>query len=417
MKQVNFALTIALLSLCIVCVYHGIRQYSRGERPRRRHITQCAVAFGIGVIVSGTENYLIVNELMSPKLRVVIGSIRNAIIHVIMYHGFANVSYMTLTEGWIEERNALRRQLTFAWFVLTAAFVPYRLEFGGGYFYIYSGIRCFIFAWFFRPIIRWYRLQTRAVSEPKAKYRLWLYRYATIMAMLHPFAVFVTKVIGFPIWLHAVLGLIMAFFFFLAYVVPNQSYDLISPFLQRTPDTTRLGFLATISATQMDGDEPYVLEAVTKQYTRFLGLSRARQNLLVEAGYLRDVGRIRVSDLPPLGLEILDNAETEAIDADAADADEQGGFDYIAQVLERAEVGDILRYAGERWDGSGPHGMKEREIPENSRILAVLEAFVGELLILQDENAALQAVQERHGEFDPSLIVVLARMIDKNETS
>ena len=76
------------------------------------------------------------------------------------------------------------------------------------------------------------------------------------------------------------------------------------------------------------------------------------------------------------------------------------------------EIGQILHYVDERWDGRGsPDGLRGREIPFESRILSLMEMFVEELYFYQDAHLALEAVKAEEGKFDPHLLAALEEMV------
>ena len=66
-------------------------------------------------------------------------------------------------------------------------------------------------------------------------------------------------------------------------------------------------------------------------------------------------------------------------------------------------VGIALRFAHERWDGGGPHGLRGDRIPLGSRVLAVCREVDGEL------DECLRAIQGASGSrFDPSVVAALS---------
>jgi HD-GYP domain-containing protein (c-di-GMP phosphodiesterase class II) len=124
----------------------------------------------------------------------------------------------------------------------------------------------------------------------------------------------------------------------------------------------------------------------------------------MEASYLRAVGE-------------LQNPEAEESFDASSESRYERSADYVESVIENPEVGNILRYVWERWDGGGPHGLVGHEIPRGSRILRLMEFFVGELHICQEEREALEAVKAEKGAFDPELVAAVERMIDENRRS
>jgi hypothetical protein len=67
-------------------------------------------------------------------------------------------------------------------------------------------------------------------------------------------------------------------------------------------------------------------------------------------------------------------------------------------------VGIVLRFARERWDGAGPHGLRGDRIPLSSRILAVCEVLDAPV------DGTLRAIQGASGSaFDPAVVNALSR--------
>jgi hypothetical protein len=66
-------------------------------------------------------------------------------------------------------------------------------------------------------------------------------------------------------------------------------------------------------------------------------------------------------------------------------------------------VGIVLRFARERWDGGGPHGLRGDRIPLGSRILAVCEALTFPF------DHTLRSIQGASGSaFDPTVVSALS---------
>lgn len=138
-------------------------------------------------------------------------------------------------------------------------------------------------------------------------------------------------------------------------------------------------YYETISSlnTMLQRAHPYThghLERVAQtaeMVARRLGMSHARARLVREAALLHDIGKIAVSE------EILDKPAklTEEEFAHVKNHSEWG-----AQILEPcAQLGDMvkwIRHHHERPDGKGyPHGLSGDEIPIESRIIAIVDAY------------------------------------------
>jgi HD-GYP domain-containing protein (c-di-GMP phosphodiesterase class II) len=101
-----------------------------------------------------------------------------------------------------------------------------------------------------------------------------------------------------------------------------------------------------------------------------LGLSPARVELLEIAGRLHDVGKIAVPDTILLKSGRLTPAEYEEIKRHSA------AGETIVRDIGLGEIALFVRHHHERWDGGGyPDGLRGEEIPIESRILGVVDAF------------------------------------------
>lgn len=89
------------------------------------------------------------------------------------------------------------------------------------------------------------------------------------------------------------------------------------------------------------------------------------------AGLLHDIGKIGVPDRILLKPASLDEAEWEIMRSHT-----QMGYSIVSEIAGLEEVAEILKHHHERWDGKGyALGLKELEIPFESRVIAVADAF------------------------------------------
>lgn len=131
---------------------------------------------------------------------------------------------------------------------------------------------------------------------------------------------------------------------------------------------------------------------------------------------LRDVGMIQVSE------EVLGKTEDEMT---AGELEEYRmhpvyGEQIISQIGSLKHLGPIIRGHHERWDGTGyPDGLRERDIPLASRIIAVADHFEdlmtpgpGKEPFSMEE--ALQTLRDGAGkQFDPNLINAFMLVMEK----
>ena len=102
-----------------------------------------------------------------------------------------------------------------------------------------------------------------------------------------------------------------------------------------------------------------------------MGLSSEEKNTLVFAGYLHDIGKIGVRDSILLKPNNLTGEEFREIMVHPVI-----GETIVKPLTLLPKVPTIIRHHHERWDGSGyPDGLKGKEIPLESRILAVADTF------------------------------------------
>jgi putative nucleotidyltransferase with HDIG domain len=134
------------------------------------------------------------------------------------------------------------------------------------------------------------------------------------------------------------------------------------------------------------------------------------------AAVLHDIGKIGVPD------EIL-NKPGPLTDEEWASMKEHPliGAEIVAPVKYLAPVAPILLAHHEKYDGSGyPYGLKRKEIPLGSRIVAVVDAYVA----IRDKrvyseshthNEAIAEIKRCSGtQFDPEIVDVFCRTISEN---
>ncbi|ACL70342.1 HD-GYP domain-containing protein [Halothermothrix orenii] len=137
----------------------------------------------------------------------------------------------------------------------------------------------------------------------------------------------------------------------------------------------------------------------------YLNLSPERLRVLKEAALLHDIGKIGVPDLILNKPGKLNDREYVQVRKHSV---------YGSRILENVNnferVASIVRHHHERWDGHGyPDGLKGKEIPLESRIIALFDAFDTILTSRSYKDAlpfeyAIKEVRENAGtQFDPEL--------------
>jgi putative nucleotidyltransferase with HDIG domain len=102
-----------------------------------------------------------------------------------------------------------------------------------------------------------------------------------------------------------------------------------------------------------------------------LGLPEAETEALHLAGLLHDLGKVGTPDAVLRKEGKLDSEEWEFIKQHPSK-----GAEVLSHLAGYRDVADIVRYHHERLDGSGyPYGIRDGQIPEASKILAVADTY------------------------------------------
>jgi HD-GYP domain-containing protein (c-di-GMP phosphodiesterase class II) len=114
------------------------------------------------------------------------------------------------------------------------------------------------------------------------------------------------------------------------------------------------------------------VERLSSALGRRVGLSRRSSSDLAWAAELHDIGKVGVPDALLLKPGPLADGEWEVLKRHAS-----WGCDLLRKVPGLERVAVIVRHHHERFDGSGyPDGLGGDDIPIESRILAVVDAYV-----------------------------------------
>lgn len=146
-----------------------------------------------------------------------------------------------------------------------------------------------------------------------------------------------------------------------------------------------------------------------------LDLTRAEQQSLAWGAFLHDIGKIS-----PETSHCTDETIAEAGEALGNPQHSERGAKLMLSLGFAAEVGQIIAYHHERWDGSGhPYGLMEDGIPQLARIVCLAQAFdhlTAELpgrtpLALDEACLRLRAHAGTH--FEPTLAELFIRVIQE----
>jgi putative two-component system response regulator len=150
-----------------------------------------------------------------------------------------------------------------------------------------------------------------------------------------------------------------------------------------------------------------------------LNLSVLQQKSLAMGAFLHDFGKISVALYRFSDDQVLPSGEAAAC-LDHPDA----GARMILSLGLSAEIGQIVSYHHERWDGSGyPHGLEGEGIPLLARIVCIAQAFdhltaetAGRSPMSFDE-ATRQISAQAYTRFDPVLAKLFAEVVEECKAS
>ena len=146
-----------------------------------------------------------------------------------------------------------------------------------------------------------------------------------------------------------------------------------------------------------------------------LGLSKADMGKLELAGLLHDIGMIGVTDSILYKIEKLTPDEYEEIKKHV-----NYGVKILEDIKQLSGVVNIIKHHHEHYSGNGyPDGLSGEDIPLESRIIAIADAFDGMVSNRAYRNAltpqeAFQNIEEnRNMQFDPNLIPYFKQILEE----
>jgi putative nucleotidyltransferase with HDIG domain len=150
-----------------------------------------------------------------------------------------------------------------------------------------------------------------------------------------------------------------------------------------------------------------------------MGLSATTTDVIVKSGVLHDIGKIATPDAILFKEGPLTAAEWTVMQKHA-----EFGAEILAELPALAPFAPIVRAHHERWDGRGyPHGLAGEQIPFESRVVAVADAFHAMIsnrpyrpAIAQRE--AMEILREGRGtQWDAEVVDAMIAMLDAPRTA
>ncbi|GMQ57767.1 HD-GYP domain-containing protein [Vallitalea sediminicola] len=145
------------------------------------------------------------------------------------------------------------------------------------------------------------------------------------------------------------------------------------------------------------------------------GLKKKELEDLHLAGHLHDIGKIGIPD------NILNKpSKLQPHEYNIVKNHSKMGYDILMKSKNLKDIAIIVLYHHERWDGKGyPEGLKEKEIPLASRIIAIsdsIDAMISERSYKKSLSwdECHKEVQDNKGiQFDPNLVNIIESLWNK----
>lgn len=153
------------------------------------------------------------------------------------------------------------------------------------------------------------------------------------------------------------------------------------------------------------------------RYGHALGLTESETEELKTIGLLHDIGKIAIEENILNKSEELTEDEWQEIKRHS-----EIGYRILNTVNDMLEISEYVLYHHERWDGKGyPKGLKGEEIPLQSRIITIIDAYDAMTSqrsyrsALPEENAIEELKINAGTQFDPNLVrIFIEKVLNKS---
>lgn len=189
----------------------------------------------------------------------------------------------------------------------------------------------------------------------------------------------------------------------------QHSYDELKNFNSRLRANfksviTTMAGLIEIRNKRMRSHGQNVAE-IAARTARHLKLTAVERENLVVAALLHDIGKIGMPDV----MLLVDSAQMDAAELEEYNKHPIRGQAALDRIEDLREVGRIIRHHHENYDGSGfPDGLRGRDIPRESRIIALIDFVDREIRRYQGDSGVGVTFRKLHAAagtiFDPKLV-------------
>jgi diguanylate cyclase (GGDEF)-like protein/PAS domain S-box-containing protein/putative nucleotidyltransferase with HDIG domain len=157
--------------------------------------------------------------------------------------------------------------------------------------------------------------------------------------------------------------------------------------------------------------------ALSRLIAAKLGLSLEKINIIKTAGLLHDIGKITISE------KVLNKSTSLGKDEwNEIKRHPETGYNILKSVEEYAHIAEYILNHHEKWDGTGyPRGLKGKEIPLQSRILAVADAYDAMTMerpykkAMNKKEVTAELKKYSETQFDPEIVRIFIEKIISNQ--